>query len=480
MSIRDANRPPAGRTIDGVSGAARALAAERGHPNGMDRPPERDRWIDGFSKLDKSARRAWVDQAFAPTRGALADLYASFDHGDAAVQTALDGFAENTLANFALPLGIAPNFVVDGRTYAVPMAVEESSVVAAASAAAKYWGRRGGFRTEVLGTEKVGQLFFTWGGSGGELRGALARIEAELRAASAEHTANMQRRGGGVLGIDLVRYEELPHHFELRGRFDTRDSMGANLINTVLECWGAALPEVLAEALPEATAESGPPEITMAILSNYTPQCLVRAEVGCRVEEMGPGAGGFSSAEVARRFERAVQLARVSPYRATTHNKGILNGIDAVVIATGNDFRAVEACAHAYAGRDGQYRSLSACTLEGDAFRFWLEVPLALGTVGGLTRAHPLAAANLALLGEPSAEELMRIVAAAGLAQNFAAVRSLVTTGIQAGHMRMHLGNILSQLGASPEESRAAKAHFAERKVSVAGVRAWLAGERPS
>lgn len=464
---------PTGHTIDGVSGAARALAAERGHPDGMAEPRD-DRWIDGFSKLDKPARRAWIDGAFAQTRGGLRELYASFDHGDAAVQAALDGFAENTVANFALPLGIAPNFIVDGRTYAVPMAVEESSVVAAASAAAKYWGRRGGFRTTVLGMEKVGQLFFTWGGSGGELRGALPRIERALRAASAEHTANMERRGGGVLGVELVRYEELPHHFELRGRFDTRDSMGANLINTVLECWGVALPGVLAQALPEATVERGAPEVTMAILSNYTPECVVRAEVTCRIAEMGPGAGDFSSAEVASRFERAVRLARVSPYRATTHNKGILNGIDAVVIATGNDFRAVEACAHAYAARDGRYRSLSHCTLEGDEFRFWLEVPLALGTVGGLTGAHPLAAANLALLGEPSAEELMRIVAAAGLAQNFAAVRSLVTTGIQDGHMRMHLGNILRQLDATPEQARAAEAHFAQRTVSVAGVRSWL------
>ena len=475
MAQLDTDSPGAGRTIDGASGAARALAAERGHGNRMSGDDER--WVDGFSKLDKPARRAWVDTAFAKTRGELRALYASFDHGDAGVQAALDSFAENTVANFALPLGVAPNFVVDGRTYAVPMAVEESSVVAAASAAAKYWGRRGGFRTTVLGTEKVGQLFFAWGGSGAELRGALPRIEAALRRASAEHTANMERRGGGVLGVELVRYDELPDHFELRGRFDTRDSMGANLINTVLEAWGAALPGVLAEALPEATAERGAPEVTMAILSNYTPGCLVRAEVGCRIDEMGPGAGGFSSAEVARRFAHAVRLARVSPYRATTHNKGILNGVDAVVIATGNDFRAVEACAHAYAARDGQYRSLSECTLEGEAFRFWLDIPLALGTVGGLTRAHPLAAANLALLGDPSAEELMRVVAAAGLAQNFAAVRSLVTTGIQAGHMRMHLGNILTQLGASDAQRRAAERHFSERAVSVAGVRAWLAQE---
>ena len=212
----------------------------------------------------------------------------------------------------------------------------------------------------------------------------------------------------------------------------------------------------------------------MAILSNYTPECLVRAEVGCTIEEMGPGTRGFTSAQVADRFHRAVQLARHNPYRATTHNKGIFNGVDAVVIATGNDFRAVEAAGHAYAGRDGQYRSLSHCTLEDGYFRFWLELPLALGTVGGLTKAHPLAATSLELLGYPDAETLMRIVASAGLAQNFAAVRSLVTTGIQAGHMRMHLQNILTQLGATDKQRAAATAHFAERAVTFAGVRAWL------
>lgn len=433
-------------------------------------------WVDGFSRLGKPARRDWADAAFAKTPGALADLYASFDHGDDRVQAALDGFAENTVANFALPLGIAPNFVVDDRAYAVPMAVEESSVVAAASMGAKYWGRRGGFRTTVLGTEKVGQLFFAWGGPEAPLRAALPQVEAELRAASAPHTVNMERRGGGVLGLGLVAHGELPGQFELRGRFDTRDSMGANFVNTVLEAWGAALPAVLAKALPAETAAHGAPEITMAILSNYTPDCVVRAEVGCHVSEMGAGAGGYSAGEVAERFARAVRIARVSPYRAATHNKGIMNGVDAVVIATGNDFRAVEACAHAYAGRDGQYRSLSQCTLD-DAgrFRFWLDLPLALGTVGGLTRAHPLAAANLALLGDPSAEQLMRVVAAVGLAQNFAAVRSLVTTGIQAGHMRLHLGNLLTQLGATPAQSAAAEAHFATAPVSVAGVRDFLA-----
>ena len=434
-------------------------------------------WIDGFSKLSKTEKRAWVAEQYGTDADELILKWRGFDHANTEVQDRLDHFAENTIANYVLPLGIAPNVVVNGRTYAVPMAIEESSVVAAASAAAKYWGRRGGFRAEVIGTTKVGQLFFEWGGEATQLRAQLSNLSRELKAASATTTANMERRGGGVLDIELVDFAELTGTYELRGTFDTCDSMGANFINTVLEDWGRALPAAFAKTgLTDTNGRSDEttPEVVMAILSNYTPNCLVRAEVSCRVEDMGEGAGGFTAKQLARRFHRAVQLARVSPYRATTHNKGIFNGIDAVVIATGNDFRAVEACAHAYAGRDGQYRSLSQCTLEGGHFRFWLDVPLALGTVGGLTKAHPLAATAMEILGNPSAEELMLVTAATGLAQNFAAVRSLVTTGIQAGHMRMHLQNILTQLGADGAQREAATEHFADKAVSVAGVRGWL------
>lgn len=436
-------------------------------------------WIDGYSKLSKAARRDWVIEQYGRDAGELLLKIQSFDHGDQRVQDGLDRFAENTIANFVLPLGIAPNFVIDGRTYAVPMAVEESSVVAAASAAAKYWGTRGGFQTTIVGTEKIGQLFFTWGGPAAELRAVLPRLSPKLLTASAPHTANMEARGGGVRSLELVEMPELLGTYELRGRFETRDSMGANLINTVLEAWGAVLPEVLAKACPESCAQAGPPEVIMAILSNYTPQCVVRAEVSCTVAEMGMGAGGFTAEQLSQRFARAIRLAEVNPYRATTHNKGIFNGVDAVVIATGNDFRAVEACGHAYAARDGQYRSLSHCTLQDGRFRFWVDLPLALGTVGGLTRAHPLAAASLELLGEPSAEVLMSVVASAGLAQNFAAVRSLVTTGIQAGHMRMHLQNVLTQLGVDEATRVRATAHFADKGVTFAGVRAWVESFRP-
>ncbi len=228
------------------------------------------------------------------------------------------------------------------------------------------------------------------------------------------------------------------------------------------------------ETHPIFSLEEREVQIIMSILSNYTPQCLVRASVSCPIESLGPGYNELTAQEFANKFELAVRIAREDPYRATTHNKGIFNGVDAVVLATGNDFRAVEACGHTYASRDGQYRSLSYCTLENGVFRFWLELPLALGTVGGLTALHPIARRSLEMLGNPSAPELMEIVAAVGLAQNFAAVRSLITTGIQQGHMKMHLQNILQGLGASESEKEDATAYFADKKIAYHGVRDYL------
>jgi len=212
----------------------------------------------------------------------------------------------------------------------------------------------------------------------------------------------------------------------------------------------------------------------MAILSNYTPDCIASAWVECPIDQLSEPGREDEARALAQRFRKAVRIAEIDPYRATTHNKGIFNGIDALVLATANDFRAVEACGHTFASRDGQYRSLSHCSIENDIFRFQLDIPLALGAVGGLTRLHPLAAQSLEILGNPSATELMMITASLGLAQNFAAVRSLVTTGIQKGHMRMHLLNILNHLEATESESNAACIFFADKIVSFSAVRDFL------
>jgi len=203
----------------------------------------------------------------------------------------------------------------------------------------------------------------------------------------------------------------------------------------------------------------------MSILSNFVPNCVVRVEVSCPIDQLSESAT-IDSKEFAQKFATAVRIAEVEPYRAVTHNKGIMNGIDAVVLATGNDFRAVEAGIHAYASKSGQYSSLSHVKIENDIFTFWMEIPLALGTVGGLTSLHPLVKFSMELLGKPSAEELMQIVAAAGLAQNFAALRSLTTTGIQQGHMKMHIMNILNQHKATKEEKQQVLDYFKSTTIS--------------
>ena len=214
--------------------------------------------------------------------------------------------------------------------------------------------------------------------------------------------------------------------------------------------------------------------VIMCILSNFTPDCLVRAEVSCPISELGTMGFDLDAEALAYKFWTAIRIAEIDPYRATTHNKGIFNGIDAVVLATGNDFRAIEACGHAYAAKDGQYKSLSHCSIEDDVFRFWIDMPLAVGTVGGLTNLHPIAKKSLELLGNPTAEELMKVIAVTGLAQNFAAIRSLITTGIQSGHMKMHLVNILHQLKARDNEIENAVEHFSDKVVSFSAVRDFL------
>jgi hydroxymethylglutaryl-CoA reductase len=439
----------------------------------------KDKTIAGFSKLSKEEKIQWLAERYLTgTTGAATELAGFWLHNEE-LQRVLDGFSENTISNYYLPYGIAPNFMIDGKLYAVPMVIEESSVVAAASSAAKFWLNRGGFKTEVRSTRKVGQVHFNWTGEGQKLYQHFDELQARLRQDAAHLTANMEKRGGGVLDIELLDFSrQEPHYYQLKVSFETCDSMGANFINSVLEEFGSTL-RIFVQEHPAFSGQAGELEIIMAILSNYTPECIVRAEVSCPIEALGDECGkAMTAPEFAEKFAKAVRIAHLDPHRAATHNKGIFNGVDAVVLATANDFRAVEAGCHAYAARDGQYRSLSHCSLEGGEFRFWLDLPLALGTVGGLTKLHPLARLSLELLGQPSAAELMSIIAATGLAQNFAALRSLVTTGIQQGHMKMHLMNILNHLGANEKETIEAATHFEDKVVSYTGVREFLAALR--
>ena len=294
-------------------------------------------------------------------------------------------------------------------------------------------------------------------------------IKPQLIAKAKPITKNMDARGGGILDIELRnKSEDLENYYQLHATFETLDAMGANFINSCLEQFATTFKSE-AQQFEDFNEEEKAIDIVMSILSNYVPDCLVRAEVSCKIEDLK--SKDITNPEVfAQKFKQAVNIAEIEPFRAVTHNKGIMNGIDAVVLATGNDFRAVEAGVHAYASRNGTYSSLTHCTITDGIFKFWIEIPLALGTVGGLTSLHPLVKFSLEMLENPTAKDLMKIVAVAGLAQNFGALKSLTTTGIQEGHMKMHLMNILNQFEATPEEKTQIIEHFKTHVVTHSAV----------
>ena len=415
--------------------------------------------ISGFSKFTKVEKIDWlISNHFQGNPSAKANLE-RYWNSDEALQKLHDEFTENTISNFYLPFGIAPNFLINNKIKVIPMTIEESSVVAAASNAAKFWMQRGGFKAKVISTTKVGQVHFMFQGETAEIESLFETIKPQLFEQTKSITKNMEARGGGILDIKLVnKTSKLKDYYQLHVTFDTMDAMGANFINSCLE--------QIASSFKSCSEEI---QIVMSILSNYVPDCLVRAEVSCEVESLGTNES-YSGQEFADTFIQAVQIAEIEPFRAVTHNKGIMNGVDSVVLATGNDFRAVEAGVHAYAARSGSYSSLTHATIEEGIFKFWIEIPLALGTVGGLTGLHPLVKTALELLGNPSAKELMEVVAVAGLAQNFAALKSLTTTGIQQGHMKMHLLNILNQFKATDKEKAHLVEHFKTNTVTHSAV----------
>ena len=427
--------------------------------------------IEGFSKKNKQEKLEAIAKFFKSPEKTM-ETFKSFDHPELAVQEVINEFSENTISNFHLPYSIAPNFLINGKTLAVPMVIEESSVVAAASNSAKFWYALGGFHTAIVDTEKVGQVHFLWHDDIEKLTKRFDELKQLLLNGSEDLTVNMRNRGGGIKEIVLKDLSDKePGLMQLFVTFETIDSMGANFVNSCLERfaqifrnWHQDQPEFKKDGL----------EIIMSILSNLTPNCVVKCWVETDVKNLDGIVPGISGKEFAKKFHTAVRIAQVDPYRATTHNKGIYNGVDAVVLATGNDFRAVEACGHAYASINGTYTSLTNCTIENDIFRFELTLPIAMGVVGGLTNLHPLVKLSHELLDFPNARELMGIAAAAGLANNFGAVKSLTTTGIQQGHMKMHLFNIMNQLEVKKEDREKIVAYFKDKNVSVSAVRTYV------
>jgi hydroxymethylglutaryl-CoA reductase len=426
--------------------------------------------IEGFSKLNREQKMDVVleNQSNA---AALKELLNQHLHPVPTQQEVYNSFSENTLSNHYMPFGIAPNFIIDNEYFFMPMVVEESSVVAAASSAAGFWARRGGFKTSILGTEKSGQVYFTSLLTSAALQREIADHWNALMQKLNHVVRSMKKRGGGITGFKLMELHDIkPGTYKLHVTFQTADAMGANFINTCLEKIASGLQDHFQQNL-HASTESF--DVVMCILSNNAEQCRVVSEVSCSVSEMC--ARDIDDPSLfTDKFLLAAAIAANDPDRAVTHNKGIYNGIDAVVLATGNDYRAVEACGHAFASSGGRYRALSTATVQHGTFNFRLEVPMALGTVGGLTSLHPMARLSLELLGNPGADKLMRIVASAGLASNFSALRALVTTGIQQGHMKMHLSNLLFQVGATTEETYRIKEHFRDRPVSANEVRQYL------
>jgi len=422
--------------------------------------------ISGFSKLNKLEKIEWVVENSFSSNNNIKNVLQQYFNDDEKLQKLHDEFAENTLSNFYLPFAIAPNFLINNTLYSVPMVTEESSVIAAASKAAKFWLKKGGFKSEVISTIKIGQVHFIFEGNFEDLKDYFQNIKPKLITDVDSLTTNMNKRGGGIKDIELVNLnDKIENYFQLKATFETKDAMGANFINSCLEQFS--------KTLKNNFKDSSKIEIIMSILSNYVPECIVKAEVSCPIEELYDNSI-IEPISFAKKFVRAVRIAEVDKYRAVTHNKGIMNGIDAVVIATGNDFRAVESSAHAYASKSGTYKSLTRASITDKRFNFSIEVPLALGTVGGLTKLHPLANLALEMLDNPSAEDLMQITAVAGLAQNFAAIKSLITTGIQHGHMKMHLINMLNQYKASDKEKEKAVEYFKKNTVSHLNVEEFI------
>jgi len=317
--------------------------------------------IQGFSKLTKEEKIDWIVSNYTHDAESAKIILKRYWNADSNLQKLHDEFIENTITNYYLPLGIAPNFLINDKLYAIPMAIEESSVIAAASKSAKFWFDRGGFKTTILGTEKVGQVHFTYDGDSEDLATYVNhQIKKKFFEDVKEITKNMERRGGGILDIVLKdKTDVLENYYQLHVTFETLDAMGANFINSCLEQFAKTLKREADSNLEHNL------NIVMSILSNFVPNCLVRAEVSCPVEKLTDDAHAEA---FAKKMIQAIAIAKVEPYRAVTHNKGIMNGVDAVILATGNDFRAIEAGIHAYAAKDGRYTSLTDASIENGIF----------------------------------------------------------------------------------------------------------------
>lgn len=411
-----------------------------------------------FYQLDLAGRQDILRQQAGLTDE---DLSAFLPEGGMKPELA-DAMVENAIGVFGLPLGIAQHFVVNGRAVLVPMAIEEPSVIASASFMAKLAQASGGFKAHMTSQEMIGQLQVLDLPDPYAAATLMQEHKAELLALVNQNAPRLVDRGGGAQDIQsrIIENSTIGSFLVVHLILDTRDAMGANAINSALE--------QLAEPVAELTGG----RVHLKILSNLADRRLATAEATFAPEILA--FGGYSGEEVRDGILEAWAFAVADPYRAATHNKGIMNGVDAVVIATGNDWRAIEAGAHAFAVRNGHYTSLSTWRKdENGHLHGSLTLPMAVGTVGGATRVHPTAQANLKLMGVKSAQDLGEIIVSVGLAQNLAAMRALSTEGIQRGHMSLHARQIALSVGATPDQAQRIAAQLVKEK----NINAQRAGE---
>ena len=427
--------------------------------------------IIGFSKLSRAEKIDWLKKNILDNSHQVKLILDKYLNSNKDIQAIHDSFSENSISNFYLPYSVSPNFLINDKIYTIPLVTEESSVVAALSNSAKFWFDKGGFKSEVKSFTKKGQIHFSFDGDKNILEEFIKINKKEILKSTDIIAKNMKKRGGGISSIKLIdKTGELKNYFQLSVDFNTSDSMGANFINSCLESMSKKIKELSDEYFKKNDFGIN---IIMSILSNYTPDCIVESYAECDINDLVDIAN-IEPKEFAEKMKYAFDIAKIDISRAVTHNKGIMNGIDAILIATGNDFRAVEAGIHAYASSNSKYQSLSECSISGNKFRLSLKIPLSVGTVGGITDLHPLVKLSLQILDNPSSKDLMCIIASVGLAQNFAAVKSLITSGIQEGHMKMHLINLLIKNNASEEQIRKAKTYFFNKEINSSSVNQFL------
>lgn len=429
--------------------------------------------IIGFSKLSKEEKIELICSNYLGNCKEDLEILDKYLNNDINIQSIHDTFSENTLSNFYFPFSVAPNFLINNKNYCLPMVIEESSVIAAASNSAKFWYDRGGFRAKVISSEKIGQIHFLFNGEFQKIKKFIDDSKSKLIDATSKISSKMIKRGGGINSINLIDMSrKYNNYYQLSVSFNTVDSMGANFINSCLEiiakkmCEEIKIPEYLTEKEKDIN-------IIMSIVSNSTPNCIVEANAECQIDEIGE-INGLNSKEFAEKFFHAVEISKIDLGRAVTNNKGIMNGVDSILISTGNDFRAVEASVHSFACKDGEYKGLTECSIDNNIFSIKLTLPISIGTVGGITDLHPMVKLSHKLLGKPNSSSLMEITASAGLAQNFAAIKSLITAGIQKGHMKMHLINLLKKNNATENQIENAKVFFKEKKITSKAVQDFL------